>query len=269
MALRPLKIGGKKIRVTGVGRNRARLELARRLGAVDEYSLDARAGVKDADVVFVCLPVDMIAKTALAVAPFCKRGAVITDVGSVKKIIVDAVDKRAKTLREAGVFFVGAHPIAGAEKTSVRNARRDMFAGATTVVAPGKTSGSEAVRLVEKLWEAAGAKVARLSPSAHDAKLARTSHLPHAVAYALANSVGYGDLRFAGAGFADSTRIASSAPDLWARIILSNKKETLKAVRVFAGELSKIARAKSKPALARIFASAKKKRDSLDGVSVK
>jgi prephenate dehydrogenase len=269
MALRSVKVGGKKIRVTGVGRSRARLDVARRLGAVDEYSLYASAGVKDADVIFICLPVDMIAETALDIAPSCKRGAVITDVGSVKKTIVDAVDARAKTLRKSGVFFVGAHPIAGAEKTSVRNARRDMFAGATVVVTPAKTSAPKAVRLVEKLWKTAGANVAVMSPDAHDAKLARTSHLPHAVAYALANSVGYGDLRFAGAGFADSTRIASSSPYLWAQIILSNKKETLKAVRVFAKELWKIARAKSKPALARLLASAKKKRDSLDGVSGK
>lgn len=268
MALRGKKISGRKIRIVGVGRSPERLKLALRLGAIDEWTVDIKAGAAGADAVFVCLPVDMIAPTVLRILPHLKPCAVITDVGSVKKNIVAQIEKRAGNLRKrqgGGACYVGSHPIAGAEKTSVRHARGDLFRGAVVVVTPGGSSGGAAVKLVKKIWKMTGARVLEMSAAEHDAKLAKTSHLPHAIAYALVNSVGARDFGFAGSGFKDSTRIASGDPDMWAEIILSNKKEILKSAAAFSRELSNIMRAKTKKSLARILSQAKKKRDALDG----
>ncbi|MDI6756546.1 MAG: prephenate dehydrogenase [Endomicrobiia bacterium] len=266
MALRGKKISGRKIRIVGVGRSPERLNLALRLGAIDEWTLDIKAGAAGADAVLVCLPVDMIAPTVIRILPHLKPGAVITDVGSVKKNIVEQIEKLSGNLGKrpgGGACYVGSHPIAGAEKTSVRHARGDLFRGAVVVVTPDGSSDDEAVKLVKKIWKTTGARVFEMSAAEHDAKLAATSHLPHAIAYALVNSVGARDFRFAGSGFKDTTRIASSNPAMWAEIILANKKEILKSAAAFSREISKIMRAKTTKALARILSSAKKKRAAL------
>ncbi len=249
-------------KVIGIGRNLKRLKLAKKIGAVDEITTDINEGVKNADIVFVCLPVGLIAETVKNILPVCKKGAIITDVGSVKEPIVSEVEKFLDTsysLLPTPCHFVGGHPIAGSEKTSVKYASKNLFENAVVVLTPTKKTDKKSLDIVKKLWEKMKAKVKIMSPARHDKILSITSHLPHAVAFALVNSAD--NFEFAGNGFRDTTRIASSDPEMWADIIFNNQTNVRQAIKRIKFELEKIEKAKTKEELAKIFRKAKQKRD--------
>ncbi|MDO8734003.1 MAG: prephenate dehydrogenase [Elusimicrobiota bacterium] len=259
LALKKSELKIKK--VIGIGRNLKRLKLAKKIGAVDEITIDIKEGVKDADIVFVCLPVGLIAETVKNVLPICKKGAIITDVGSVKAPIIKEVEKFLSTPYSllATPCFIGGHPIAGSEKTSVKYASKDLFKNAVVVLTPTKKTDKKSLDIVKKLWEKMKAKVKIMSPIRHDKILSMTSHLPHAVAFALVNSAD--NFEFAGNGFKDTTRIASSDPEMWADIIFNNRTNVRQAIKRIKFELEKIEKAKTKEELAKILRKAKEKRD--------
>jgi len=258
------KVGSRKseIKIIGIGRNLKRLRVAKKLGAVDEITADVKEGVKDADVIFVCLPVGLIAETVKKIIPFCKEEAIITDVGSVKDPIVKEIERFLSapySRRTAPCRFVGGHPIAGSEKTSVKYASKDLFKNAVVVLTPTNKTDKKSLDIVKKLWEKMKAKVKIMSPRRHDKILSITSHLPHAVAFALVNSAD--NFEFAGNGFKDTTRIASSDPEMWADIVFNNRINIRSAIKRIKFELEKIEKAKTKEDFAKIFRKAKKKRD--------
>ncbi|MFA5779313.1 MAG: prephenate dehydrogenase [Elusimicrobiota bacterium] len=258
LALKNSKLKVKK--VIGIGRNLKRLKLAKKIGAVDEVTIDIKEGVKNADIVFVCLPVGLIAQTIKNIFPYCKKGAIITDVGSVKRPIVNGIEKFLNTCHlQLNINFIGGHPIAGSEKTSVKYASKDLFKNAVVVLTPTNKTDKKSLDIVKKLWEKMKAKVKIMPPASHDKILSMTSHLSHAVAFALVNSAD--NFEFAGNGFKDTTRIASSDPEMWADIIFNNRTNVRTAIRKFKKELSKIENAKTKEELAKIFRKAKEKRD--------
>lgn len=261
LAIKSLKIKIKN--VIGIGRNLKRLKLAQRIGAVDEVTVDIKKGVKNADIVFVCLPVGLIAETVKNILPICKKGAIITDVGSIKEPIVKEIEKFLTQSSNPAIFqshaFIGGHPIAGSEKTSVKYASKNLFKNAAVVLTPTNKTGKKSLDIVKKLWEKMKAKVKIMSPARHDRILSMTSHLPHAVAFAMVNSSD--NFEFAGTGFKDTTRIASSDPEMWADIIFNNRTNVRTAIRKFKKELSKIENAKTKEELAKIFRKAKQIRD--------
>ena len=251
-----------KVKIIGIGRNLKRLKLAKKIGAVDEITIDIKEGVKDADIVFVCLPVGLIAETVKNILPICKKGAIITDVGSVKQPIVNDIEKFLNTYHlPLTAVFIGGHPIAGSEKTSVKYASKDLFKNAVVVLTPTKKTDKKSLDIVKKLWEKMKAKVKIMPPTRHDKILSVTSHLPHAVAFALVNSAD--NFEFAGNGFKDTTRIASSDPEMWADVIFNNRTNVRLAIAKFKKELSKIENAKSKKELTNIFEKAKTKRDNI------
>jgi prephenate dehydrogenase len=132
---------------------------------------------------------------------------------------------------------VGAHPIAGSERTSVAAARPDLFVGRRCILTPTPATSPAALACVRDLWTGVGAVVEEMDAERHDALLARVSHAPHLVAYALVDAVagwehGADALAHAGTGFADTTRVAGSAPELWRDILLANAP----AVRAALGE---------------------------------
>lgn len=229
MALRKTR----KYRVTGIGRNIARLKRAKRLGAVDSFTTDWAEGAKDADIVVLCPPVNLIASAAKRMARYVKPGAVITDAGSVKGEIVRAVGKK--------INFVGGHPMAGLEKTGVDFAKAGLYKGATVVLTPSRKS--KASRMVKKMWMDAGARVIFMSPAEHDRIAALVSHLPHVLAYNLSlaaarlNRTNPKAAKMLAGSFRDMTRVADSSPSDWAAIFRANKKELSKAVRAFCGGL--------------------------------
>ncbi len=212
--------------IVGTDPNAKNLESAYEAGILDDATPDLRAAVENADVVVFCAPVDAIAGLVLAAAPFCRPGALLTDVGSTKAQIVGALDGRLPP----GLAFVGAHPLAGSEKHGPEHARDDLFDGRLVLVAPGPTTEREAVERASAFWEALGAQVETMAPEEHDRALALTSHLPHLVASALAGALPPEWRRLTGSGFRDTTRLAAGPPAVWAPIFRANEAAVLDAL---------------------------------------
>src|SRR6185437_5513416 len=163
--------------------------------------------------IVIATPVATILPLIKKLLPRLKRGAIVTDAGSVKADIIDG----ARALRwPRGVYFAGSHPLAGSHLTGVEAASPRLFEGSMCVVVPAHR---QATRIVERLWRDAGARTKRLPARAHDAAVAVTSHLPHLIAHALVRTLSRNrdtaTLRALAAGsFRDATRVASSDPEL-------------------------------------------------------
>src|SRR5436190_14317221 len=182
LALRERKIAQK---IIGVGRRQASLDIARKLGAIDNGVTNLSNGVAQAQLIVIATPVDTIAERVIQVAAICPATSLITDVGSTKEAIVAAVDAGLAS-RRSGPRFVGSHPLAGDHRTGPEHARADLFDGRTVVVTPTELTRTAAVTEVSGFWQALGATVRPMPPARHDAALALTSHLPHVAAAALA-----------------------------------------------------------------------------------
>lgn len=249
-------------RVIGVGRQETSLQLARRLGAIDEASLEITEAVSQADLAVFCTPVDRLAEQVLAAAPACRPGTVLTDAGSTKGAILRAVEGRLPT----GVNFVGGHPLAGSEKRGPEFADPDLFLGRLTVLTPTPATGAAALEYVAQFWRALGARVRVMDPEKHDRSLAFTSHLPHLVAAALAGVLSPDLADLTAGGFRDTTRIAAGDPSLWTGIFVQNRDAVLAALGVFSGRLAELERMLEEgdtAGLDRCLAQAKKVRDAL------
>lgn len=231
---------GVATRVTGVGDKPETIAAARALGAVDEATLDLREGVKDADLVVLAVPVSMIPEIASAVIPLCQEGCVITDLGSSKAAVVAAVDQLAAKAKN-GVHFVGSHPIAGSEKNGIEAAGEVNLQGAPCVLTPTPTTDHEAYRRVDDFWKALGMKTMRLSAEEHDAVLARSSHLPHILSYALVNLQTERSLTLSGSGLRDMSRLSGSDVALWTDIVTQNAHEISKLLKECVQELGELA----------------------------
>lgn len=220
--------------VVGIGHRAASLRRARQRGTVTRTTLDLARGVRDAEMVVVCTPVSDVVERVRALAPHCLPGTLITDVGSTKAWIVQELAERLPV----GVAFVGGHPLAGSEKTGPEHARGDLFDGRVTVVTPGPTSRTEEVEAIEQFWSALGARVVRMTPAAHDQVLAATSHATHVIAAALAAATPQAALPLTASGWQDTTRIAAGDPAMWLPILLTNRREVLKALDNFENVLA-------------------------------
>ena len=221
-------------RLTVWGRDPERLKtlLDRRLA--DAVETDPVAAVREADLVVLCTPVGNLPELARSIAPGLSPGAAVTDAGSVKSCVVEQLSPLF------GGRFVGAHPMAGSERSGLAAARADLFEGAPCIVTPVSGTDPRALRTVTAFWEALGAKVTLMSPEEHDRTAARLSHLPHALAFALMNLVvdtlPEGAQGLAGGSFRDATRVAASNPELWTGILSCNRTEVAAALR----EMSKL-----------------------------
>ena len=252
--------------VAGYVRRAASLLDCETAGAVDYATTDLLAAVSDADLVILCTPLAQMRPLAQQFLPALKRGAIVTDVGSVKADIVREVGAVVQT---AGAHFVGSHPMAGGEKMGVLAAREDLYASSICVVTPGPTTNANAVRKLEQFWQALGARTVRLDAAEHDLLVSRSSHLPHVVAAALVNLV----LQPANAplqaglcatGFRDTTRIASGSPEMWRDIALANRKHLARSVDALLEELKAfqtVLKQNDGPAIEAFFATAKQRRD--------
>src|SRR5262245_35803614 len=197
-------------RVVGTDHDPAVLARAGARGILDTSFADAAGAVAEADVVVFCTPVDHIAEQVLQTAPRCRPGALLTDVGSTKAAILRAVEGRLP----AGIAFVGAHPLAGSEKHGPDASDADLFQGRLVVLTPCRGAGNDLDRAAE-FWKALGARIRVMDAEDHDRALARTSHLPHLAASALAATVSGELLGLAASGYRDATRLAAGSPDVW------------------------------------------------------
>ena len=250
--------------IVGVGRSADSLADARRAGCIDDATTDLAAAARDADLVLVCTPVDRIADHVRAAAAACRRGTLLTDAGSTKDAIVRALDGALPP----GVPFVGGHPLAGSEKRGPEHARADLFAGRLVILTPTSRTDRQAVERVTDFWQALGARVLSMNPQDHDDALAITSHLPHLVAAALANTLPVHLRPLAATGFRDTTRVAAGDPDLWAAIFAQNRGAVLAALGRLDARLGDYRRAiehDDMTTLRRLLAEAKTTRDSLLG----
>jgi cyclohexadieny/prephenate dehydrogenase len=204
--------------VVGVGRNRASLEQARESGALSDFTIDLAEGVRDADLVVICTPVDCIVDQARQAALACKQGALLTDAGSTKANIVRDLERQLPE----GVSFVGSHPLAGSHKSGPEYASADLFDRRVTIITRTARTDPRAVECISGFWKGLGSEVRFLDPETHDRILAVTSHLPHLAAAALAAMLPADWAPYTATGFRDTTRIAAGDPELWAAIFREN-----------------------------------------------
>lgn len=232
--------------IVGFARSAETRGIAREIGLCDIVAESAAEAVRDADLVVLCVPVGAMEAVAREIGPALKRGATLSDVGSVKCAVVDAV---APHLPE-GVHFVPAHPLAGTEHSGPRSGFAELFDNRYTIIVPVPGSDPGAVQRLDDLWQAMGALTEIMDAEHHDRVLAVTSHTPHLIAYTM---VGVADdlrrvtdseiIKYSAAGFRDFTRIAASDPTMWRDVFLNNKEATLEILGRFTEELFALQRA--------------------------
>ncbi len=253
---RVLKNRGLAKRVVGVGRTQTNLKAALDLGIIDA-ALSASEAAKEADFIVLCSPVLSIIPTLEAIAPHIKKGALVTDGGSTKKDIVEQGERIA-----AGHFvFIGSHPVAGTEKSGAVSSFETLFDNHVCIITPTPHTPVEPLEKLTAFLRTPGMRTVHMDPARHDTVMGAVSHLPHLVAYALVSTVSQLDegeklLDFAAGGFKDTTRIASSPPDMWADIALANKSEMLKmsaAVRENLAAIESAIQSGDREALMRMF----------------
>ena len=219
--------------IVAVGRRRESLEPAWRDGAVDHITTDVADGVAGSDFCVLATPVATLTSLLREVWRAAPDDAVLTDVGSTKAAIVSTAEALG---RARPLAFIGAHPMAGSEKSGYAVARPDLFKGALVILTPTDSSLPSALERVREFWQALGARVMTLDPVTHDRAVAAISHLPHLVADALVDAVLRMDPRFldvAAAGFKDTTRIAASNARVWREIFQENRAALGEALGVF------------------------------------
>lgn len=250
-------------RIVGIGRNPSRLEAATQLGLIDCGSTDI-AVAADADLAVVCTPVNHIVADAKDLAAVLNSEALITDVGSTKGIVCEEL---ADLDGSNGPAFVGSHPLTGSQLQGFEHADPELFEGRVCVVTPFEASRDIDIQAIEQFWSDLGSVVVRCEPREHDRALARTSHLPHLVAAALAGNLLASDTQFAASGFRDTTRIASGDPGLWIPILSQNNdavQQALAQLQTRLEEFSDALQHDDDSALQKLLEEAKRQRDGLD-----
>jgi cyclohexadieny/prephenate dehydrogenase len=231
--------------VVGFARSEGTRDTARKIGLCDRICDSAAEAVKDADLVILCVPVGAMSTVAADIGPQLKQGAVVSDVGSVKRAVIDAIGPHVPD----GVHFIPAHPLAGTEKSGPESGFAELFDNRWCLLTPDGADATETQKL-RRYWEALGSNVDEMDADHHDLVVAVTSHTPHLIAYTM---VGVADdlsrvtdsevVQFSAGGFRDFTRIAASDPTMWRDVFLNNKDATLEILGRFTEELFVLQRA--------------------------
>ena len=216
------------------------------VGAVDEIYEDAAQAVEGADLVVLATPVGTFKSIAQQIAPALEPGCIVTDVGSVKKAVLETVSPHLPD----HVHFVPSHPIAGTELSGPTAGFADLFKGRWCVLTPAPNTQTAAIDKITALWEGAGMSVEIMDADHHDSALAITSHLPHLIAFTIVGTATDLEqdlkkevMKFAAGGFRDFTRIAASDPVMWRDIFLNNRSATLEILGRFTEDLAVLQKA--------------------------
>lgn len=230
--------------IVGFGRadDLENLQLAKKLGVIDEFFTEIEPAVFEADCVIIATPVAATESILKVLKPFWSQNAIYTDVGSTKGNVIEAAKA---VFGEVPTNFIPAHPIAGAENSGVQAALVDLFLNKRLIITPVENTNSDSLEKLQQFWEKIGSLVSIMPVQEHDSVLAATSHLPHLLAFSLVDMLGTRDeqediFKFAAGGFRDFTRIASSDPTMWTAICEANKSELVPLLEQFKNELSKI-----------------------------
>ncbi|MEO0621126.1 MAG: prephenate/arogenate dehydrogenase family protein [Pseudomonadota bacterium] len=240
------KRGGLVGEIVGHARTAATRARALELGFVDRVTETAAEAVEGADLVILCIPVGACGPVAEAIGPHLAEGTIVSDVGSVKVALIEAVSPHIPP----HAHFVPAHPLAGTEHSGPDSGFAELFDERWCILTPSEGDPPEPVARVRAFWQGLGSLTAEMTPDHHDLVVAVTSHVPHAIAYTM---VGVADhlrrvtdeevIQFSAGGFRDFTRIAASDPTMWRDVFLNNREATLDILGRFAEELFVLQRA--------------------------
>ncbi len=243
---RAMRRRGVATQIVGHARTAETRATAMEIGLVDAVFEDATDAVKDADLVVFCVPVGVMEALAIKVAANLKPGATVSDVGSVKGAVLQAIGPHLPN----NVHFIPAHPLAGTEHSGPRSGFASLFENRWCLLTPPEGTDAKALADLRAFWQDLGSNVSEMDPEHHDLVLAVTSHAPHLIAYTM---VGVADdlqrvtesevINYSAAGFRDFTRIAASDPTMWRDVFLNNKEATLEILGRFTEELFDLQRA--------------------------
>ena len=243
---RAIRKHGLARRLLAVDSSSSSRQTALELGVVDGVESDPAPAVSAADLVVICTPVGAIEAVGIAIAPHLRKGAIVTDVGSVKMAVVRDL---GPSIPE-GVHFIPGHPIAGTENSGPASGLADLFLGRWQILTPLPGTDDKALAKLTALWKTVGAQVELMEPQHHDRVLAITSHLPHLIAYTivgtatdLETTLSQEVIKFSASGFRDFTRIAASDPVMWRDIFLNNREAVLEVIQRFTEDLTQLQRA--------------------------
>lgn len=254
--------------VFGYGRDRSRLEEAKKSNIIDDYSTQIEEAVNHADIIVIATPVGTFRNIFSEVKPLIADDVIISDVGSTKTNIVDIAKE---ILGDKSQCFVPAHPIAGKEKSGFEASDGNLYIGKKVIITPIEDNSSESIQVIESMWKNVGAEVDFMSPQSHDDLLGMTSHLPHMLAFSLVNYLvdqNPSASIYAGGGFKDFSRIASGDAVMWRDICLQNKDKIITHLRGYQSTVEELIDAidqEESDKLELLFATAKKTRDSWIG----
>jgi prephenate dehydrogenase len=217
--------------VIGCGRNINRLKIALKKGAATSVTIDLEKAVNESQIIIVSLPVMLIPEYVKKILTFVNKNCCITDMGSVKEIIVNEIAKFDKEK-----LFIGSHPMVGSEKAGIENIKDDLFKGGTCIITPMRNSNHQKIKFLTSFWKDVGMRVIKMTPKQHDKYISGVSHFPHLVSFALINCQKENILKrkeIIGQGFKDATRIAASNEEIWTDIFIANKKNLIKDIDTY------------------------------------
>jgi cyclohexadieny/prephenate dehydrogenase len=243
---RALRRDSPQTAIVACARRAETLAAVRRLEIADETTEDPAEAAAGADLVVIATPLSAYAEIGPRIAPALKPGAILTDVGSVKEVVIRDLGPHVPR----GVHFVPGHPVAGTEHSGPESGFAELFRDRWCILIPLPETPPAALAAVGGMWETAGMRVVTMNAAHHDRVLAMTSHLPHLIAYTivgtatnLEESLKTEVIEFSASGFRDFTRIAASDPVMWRDIFLNNKEAVLDVLQRFSEDLTVLQRA--------------------------
>jgi len=213
----------------------------KKLNIVDNVYDDIKRSVKNSDLIILGVPVGAMKKIVGIIAPSLESGTIITDVGSVKKELVDSIS----LILPKHIHFIPGHPIAGTENSGPESGFSELFNGRWCILTPGQNTAKSALAKVKNMWKEAGMQIAIMDAEYHDRVLAITSHIPHLVAFSIVGTVTELEdqlktevIKYSAGGFRDFTRIAASDPIMWRDVFLNNSEAVLEMLGRFIEDLT-------------------------------
>ena len=250
------------VRTTGYTHRPGTRRKARRLLTAARIVDDIKESVSAADLVIIATPIYSFEEIFQTIGGSLRRGCIVTDVGSTKVL----PHRWAAKYLPKSVYYVGSHPIAGSEQRGVEFARDDLFERAACILTKTKNTRNASLQVLKRFWSSLGCCVKLMTPTEHDRVFANISHLPHITAAALINASKTEELKFAGQGFIDTSRIASGPASIWADVLATNAKNTVKGIERIISELEKLKSAinsEDKKEIERLLEAARNKRAAL------
>jgi len=248
--------------VVGYSHRHLTRKKARDLAVATEVVDDLAAAVAGADLVILATPIFTFEDYFAQIRACARPGCIVTEVGSAKVL----PHRWAAQKLGDKLHYVGSHPVAGSEQSGVEFARDDLFVQARCILTAKRPVNRRAVKTLAEFWSALGCFVERMSPAEHDRAFANISHLPHLMAAGLVNASQHDDLKYAGKGFLDSTRIASGPATIWTDTLLANSENLIRGIDRVVAELSNLRnaiQAKDRSKIAALLEGARRKRASL------